>query len=165
MYQHWVLFLLFFSFIILRTGHAYKGELNPLSAEHFFENDQKFNEKKANLLTFCTYGTFLAPISSKCNGKSNPHIHSVYRWRESSKNRDFSRNGKIFVKYRKYPGSARKGLMSSAYFGNHMPIYNYRVASHFYKKIQEQFQNISSTLTCFSRTKKKGNFEILTSRI
>ena len=28
-----------------------------------------------------------------------------------------------------------------------------RVASHFYKKIQEQFQNISSTLTCFSRTK------------
>ena len=34
-----------------------------------------------------------------------------------------------------------------------------RVASHFYKKIQEQFQNISSTLTCFSRTKKKGNFE------
>ena len=31
----------------------------------------------------------------------------------------------------------------------------YRVASHFYKKIQEQFQNISSTLTCFSRTKKR----------
>ena len=31
-----------------------------------------------------------------------------------------------------------------------------RVASHFYKKIQEQFQNISSTLTCFSRTKKKA---------
>ena len=32
----------------------------------------------------------------------------------------------------------------------------FRVASHFYKKIQEQFQNISSTLTCFSRTKKKA---------
>ena len=43
-------------------------------------------------------------------GESNPHIHLVYRWRESSKNRDFSRNGKIFLKSRIYPGSALKGL-------------------------------------------------------
>ena len=62
-----------------------------------------------------TYGTFVAPVSSKFTGESNPHIHLVYRRRESSKNRDFSRNGKIFLKSRIYPGSALKGLGSHSF--------------------------------------------------
>ena len=41
----------------------------------------------------------------------------MYRWRESSKNRDFSRNGKIFLKYRIYPGSALKGLRTKIFGG------------------------------------------------
>ena len=57
-----------------------------------------------------TCGTFVAPVSSKFNGESNAHTHLVCRRRESSKNRDFSRNGKIFLKSRTCPGLGLKGL-------------------------------------------------------
>ena len=58
-----------------------------------------------------TCGTFLAPVSSKFNGESNAHTHLVCRRRESSKNRDFSRNGKIFLKSRTCPGLGLEGLI------------------------------------------------------
>ena len=86
-----------------------KRILNPLRPEHFLKiNKNLMKKKEANLLTFCTYGTFLAPVSSKFNGESNAHTHLVCRWRESSTNRDFSRNGKIFLKSRRQQSSIKK---------------------------------------------------------
>ena len=94
--------------------------VKPFEARAFFENRQNFYEKKVNLLTVwwrldevrpnVTYGNFLVPVSSKFNGESNAHTHLVCRWRQSSKNRDFSRNGKIFLKSRTCPGLGLEGL-------------------------------------------------------
>ena len=79
-------------------------------------------EKKANLLTFwwrlgeaqvAIYATYLAPVYFKVNAESNPHIRLVYRWGESSKTRDFNRNGKILrkiLKWRIYPSPIVNGL-------------------------------------------------------
>ena len=91
----------------------------PLIADNLLKSHQKFNGKKnefANIVvTFgrspiSIYATYLSPVYLKFNAESNPHIRLVYRWRESSKTRDFNRNGKIFLKLRIYPSPIVNGL-------------------------------------------------------
>ena len=93
--------------------------VNPLTAVNFFKCHQKFNGYKSEfaniLVTFgrsliANYATYLAPVYFKFNAELNPHIHLVYRWRESRKTRDFNRNGKIFLKWRIYPSPIVNGL-------------------------------------------------------
>ena len=93
--------------------------VNPLTADNFFKSHQKFNGKKSEfskfLVTFrrspiAFYATCLAPVYSKFNAESNPHIRLVYRWREINKTRAFNINGKIFLKWRIYPFPIVNGL-------------------------------------------------------
>ena len=112
--------MLLIIYIILETKNNFHRTLvNPLTADNFFKSHQKFNGKKSEfanfLLTFgrsqiAIYATYLAPIYFKVNAESNPHIRLVYRWRESSKTRDFNINGKILLKWRIYPSPRVNGL-------------------------------------------------------
>ena len=56
------------------------------------------------------YATYLAPVYFKVNDESNPHIRLVHRWGESSKTRNFNKNGKILLKWRIYRSSSVNGL-------------------------------------------------------
>ena len=104
---------------LLHKNNFHRMLVNPLTADNFFKSHQKFNGKKSEfskiLVTFgrspiAFYATCLAPVYSKVNAESNPHIRLVYRWRESNKTRAFNINGKIFLKWRIYPFPIVKGL-------------------------------------------------------
>ena len=84
----------------------------PLIADNLLKCHQKLNGKKSEFANIVvTFGrspiairaTYLSPVYLKFNSELNPHIGLVYRSRESSKTRDFNRNGKIFLKWRIYP--------------------------------------------------------------
>ena len=107
-------------YVILATETIFtECLLTPWLRITFLKVTKNLMETKANLLRFWRrlgeaqsppYATCLAPIYSKCNAESNPHIRLVYRWRESNKIRAFSRNGKIFLKWRIYPFPIVNGL-------------------------------------------------------
>ena len=110
----------YWSFMLFGNRNNFDRMLvNPLTAGNFFKRHQKFNGKKSEFPTFLVtfgrspiafYATCLAPVYSKFNAKSNPHIRLVYRWRESNKTRAFNINGKIFLKWRMYPFPIVNGL-------------------------------------------------------
>ena len=107
-------------YVILATETIFtECLLTTLTADNFFKSHQKFNGNKSEfpkfLVTFgrspiAIYATCLAPVYSKFNAESNPHIRLVYRWRESNKTRAFNINGKIFLKWRIYPFPIVNGL-------------------------------------------------------
>ena len=107
-------------YFILATKTIFTERLlTPWLRIIFLKVTKNLMEKKANLLYFwwrlgasqiAIYATYFAPSYFKVNAESNPDIRLLYRWRESSTNRDFNRNGEILLKWRIYPSLSVNGL-------------------------------------------------------